>query len=389
MRQFGKACLELENLPADDDALVRMSNKLAQIAKGRKGIPLHDLPVFTHLLGVSCEQLLSAGTCCVPAANYMTNRQFAASHDENDWESYINREDAPFLNIDEFGKNVIEYALEFKNYDLLKYLMEKQYIWFIGPDREKYFTDFAAGTKIKRRTPIDIDKLVSDLRDPDKCGDRLRRQMICLALENKDFSMLDRLKAREIPPMYQRCASLIYPYDLSVFRDEEMISRIVKADDDVIDYFTQEFLIPERISGDRDGTYLFPYIKDVAERLLAQAHPCCEAVLLRCAEHNRKFLQQLESCIQKITEEKIRYYEDEWNSDPLPSPQELRHQSIRSLKFREDDIFLSFYDAKGRTGAVTNLVTIDSTCDSLRLRPLIDDINKSYQTILQIKQQAN
>ena len=44
---------------------------------------------------------------------------------------------------DEYGKTVIDYALEYENYDFLKYLTEKKYIWFVGKDE----IDFQQGNK--------------------------------------------------------------------------------------------------------------------------------------------------------------------------------------------------------------------------------------------------
>lgn len=40
-----------------------MANRLSQMLNGNKGIQIYDLPVFTELLGISCEELLSAGRC--------------------------------------------------------------------------------------------------------------------------------------------------------------------------------------------------------------------------------------------------------------------------------------------------------------------------------------
>lgn len=52
----------------------------------------------------------------------------AFSRNPKEWEAYMNREDNLFLNYDEYGKSVVDYALEFKNYDFIKFLMEMD-IW--------------------------------------------------------------------------------------------------------------------------------------------------------------------------------------------------------------------------------------------------------------------
>lgn len=385
MRQFGKACLELKNEPSDKTAVDKMANKLTQIKKGNKGIQLTDLPAFTHLLGVTCEELLSAGEFVVPSADYMTVRQFAASHDPSEWEVFVQREDKPFLNCDEFGKNAIEYALEFKNYELLKYLMSQGYIWFVDLDPQKYLLNFGAGTSIKRRDLSERDNLTYQLCDLGKDSDRLRRQMIRLALENKDFEMLTKLKAREIPTLYGLSATGVWDAEPDIFWDEEMINQIADADDSVIDYFSQEFTIQERYRSERTNTYIFPYIGSVTERLIEQNHPCAEAVLKRCAEHNRRFLQQLEDTIDKILKSKAAMYEDEWMKDCRPSDEVLYQQSLGEIFFFQKDEIVTSWCSLYKEGGVTNLVYLDCENKNFRLAPLIEDINESYNKVMELE----
>lgn len=382
MRQFGKACLELQGEPTDKTALDKMANRLTQIKEGKKAIQLTDLPVFTHLLGVTCEELLSAGDYIVPAADYMTVRQFAASHDFSAWEVFVQREDKPFLNCDEFGRNAIDYALEFKNYDLLKYLMAQGYIWFVDLDPKKYLMNFGAGTSIKRRDPGSLDTLQYQISDVAKDSDRLRRKMICLALEHKDFKMLTTLKAREIPTLYMMTAPGVNDAGLDTFRDEEMIQRIADAEDDVIDYFSQEFTIQELYGTKRNNTYIFPYIGSVAELLVAHNHPCAEAVLKRCTEHNHKFLQHLEKSINDIMQQKERMYEPEWMQDCRPSEDELYQQSLADIFFYRSGKFFASWGSLSHESDVSNLITIDCESKNFRLAPLIDDINESYNKIM-------
>ena len=58
----------------------------------------------------------------------MTNYEIAFTDDPRVWKKYMEREDKIFLNSDEYGKTVIEYALEFKNYKFMKYLMDEGYM---------------------------------------------------------------------------------------------------------------------------------------------------------------------------------------------------------------------------------------------------------------------
>lgn len=150
----------------DTDTLQRMANRISQICKGNKEIQLKDFPIFTELLGVSCEEILSAGECSAPTMNHLTNYSVAFSRDEKVWEEYVHREDRLILNLDEYGKAVIEYALEYKNFGFLKYLIEKKFIWFADAviDEENYLERvkghyFSFGTSIERRHPSDRDEV--------------------------------------------------------------------------------------------------------------------------------------------------------------------------------------------------------------------------------------
>ena len=58
-RQFCRKYLEAVGVEADNEELRKMGNRLSQILKGTKGVQIYDLPVFTELLGVSCEEILS------------------------------------------------------------------------------------------------------------------------------------------------------------------------------------------------------------------------------------------------------------------------------------------------------------------------------------------
>ena len=109
-----------------EDEVQRRANRLSQIKNGSNSVQLYDLPAFTLLLDISCEELL-------PFENRLTNCFVARTNDEGVWKAYAERPDAPILNLDEYGKNIIEYALEFENYGLLSYLMEQDYIYFVGP----------------------------------------------------------------------------------------------------------------------------------------------------------------------------------------------------------------------------------------------------------------
>ena len=220
VRQFGKACLEEKNIPTDNESLRNMSNRLSQILNGKKGIQLEDLPVLSKLLEMSCEEILSAGKCFAVTSNHLTNYYIATTKDKNEWDEYIKREDNLILNGDEYGKTVIDYALEFKNYAFMKYLVDNRYIWFVGTDNvDLWCYNFGAGTNIERNPMLMRNMSLLDSKMNERY--ELRLKMITLAIELGDTKMLTELRAREIPTLYQVCLYSNQPVEIEKYFDEE------------------------------------------------------------------------------------------------------------------------------------------------------------------------
>ena len=58
---FCRAYIEVSTLQNDEIQFTNLKNRISSILNGNKGIQLYDFPVFTKLLNVSCEEILSAG----------------------------------------------------------------------------------------------------------------------------------------------------------------------------------------------------------------------------------------------------------------------------------------------------------------------------------------
>ena len=136
VRQFCLAYLNLSPHAVSDgpQEIRNLSNRFSQILSGHKSIQTYDLPIISELLDISCEDILSCGEYRVPLKNRRTNYSIAFSTDKKDWQEYLLHEDHIAAYADEFGKTVVDYAIEFKNYKFIKYLIEKDYITFISED---------------------------------------------------------------------------------------------------------------------------------------------------------------------------------------------------------------------------------------------------------------
>lgn len=387
VRQFCIAYLKLAELETSDEAIGKMQNRMSQIIKGNKAIQTYDLPYFCELLGVSCEEILSAGKHYVPISGHITNYEIAFSKDTKVWDKYINREDKLFLNPDEYNKTVIDYALDFKNYDFLKYLMDNKYIWFVDDsehDCHEYVFGFGAGTSIKQREIGCQDSLGSILQY--HCEERrLRQQMIALAMENDDFDMLTSLRAREIPALYKLCTYMNPQINCGDYYNENVIEEILKSSDKVLDYFSDEFPIKDQFG--YEHWFIYPFLSNVLDRLIANKSKYAEVLLRKSIDHNNKVLSRLKNMVEEafeISKNSFNY------SDRYKAPVEtVAASAMDYFRFNADDSFVSYFYSRGRgkdcPRFCANIIYLHAASDDLLLDHLIHELNESYDAVRNIQ----
>ena len=353
-RDFGKACLEEDDIPLTESAINTKSGHISEITRGVTAVQIKDLPAFTKLLDVSCEDILSAGKSRTANENHVTNYQIAVSHDEKLWQS-IKKDSEHFLNPDEYDKTIIDYALEFKNYDFLKYLMNNEYIWFVSKDpKNDSCIGFGAGTSVRRR-PLGSSKILESRLTED---DSLRRKMMVLAIEKGDIKLLDELKARVIPLMYFKLHETEFN-KLSLYYDEDLIEAASRAGEKVLDYFSEVITITPTLEK-APFQCMYPFLGEMIEKLIEHNNPYADTILRRCIAHNKNTFEQ-------VNELKCREYGEGKNA-----------YSMFRLHFYQGSHVIEAYDMKQNDFIVTNLIRIDTDLDS----ELIKELNSYYDKIL-------
>ena len=377
-RQFCKAYLEMIGVEANSEELRKMGNRLSQIIKGTKGIQIYDLPVFTDLLGISCEELLSSGKCIVPTSSHVTNYDVAFSHDTKVWKKHVEREDRLILNCDEYGKTILDYAFEFKNYAFLKYLMDEKLIWFADNSDWDGYT-YGAGTNIKRREMGYIDTAVP-LQI--QYQDYIRMQAIALAIENDDYNMLDTLRVRENPGLHLQ-SSILHNVDLDKYYNDELITAVAHSDEKILDYFSEEFEVED--AQKRKNKFIYPYIGAVINMMLRDKCKGAELLIRRTLAHNKKTYEEL----SRVIDEAYRF-----NCDSLGFEldenmvNQIKAQTLRNIFFTPQCDMVSFFYSTGRKSTkafATNIVNITEKATSPLLKELIEESNEWYCKIVSLK----
>lgn len=371
IRQFCKEYLELSRGNYDEKESDNMATRMSAIINGKKSIQFYDLPIFCELLEVSCEEIITAGQHYEPISGHVTNYEIAFSKDRNKWEKYINRPDKLILNSDEYCKTVIDYALEFKNYDFIKYLMDKNYIWFVDNserDCTQQANGFGAGTSIKKRKIYEVDSLDAELMNPIK-ENRLRQKLIALAIEKEEFHMLDTLRAREIPTLYQACIYMRPPTTSKDYYDDTVIEEIV-THSKVIKYFAEDIDIKIKNQFDNPQMFIYPYIGKVLERLISIKSKKAETeyVIRRITEHNKMVCEKLQSSINATNE--------------IPNFTPVFH-----FDFNDNEGFL-FYMICGSkehfAKFCANVIRTDMKSNDPTINELLNELKESYDSVKNI-----
>ncbi len=368
--------LNLQDDPNDikSDEIRKLANRLSQILKGTKAIQTYDLPVFSELLDISCEEMLTAGAVRRPKLYRKTNYNIAFSQDENDWKEYLELEDCIAAYADEFGKTVVDYALEFKNYKFLRFLMDNGYIQFVSNEETRYGSNFGAKSLIKEK-PFERQTLENEFLE----DSTLRTQLIALALESDDDSVLGELHAREIPVQYTVVPHNCNALKFADFYDENYIDAIVSAKDKVFDYFCQEYYVTSLWAKDYRCKWLFPFFGAMIERAI-MVYPD-RAVLLSdiAITHNRELYDNLRKEVFRVAKEQKQFRSN-------VGFMEIIKDILRDFQINEERNYVSFYVFWCRGNSVSGLViSVNAKSKEKAIQNKINQINELYNKIINIQ----
>lgn len=379
-RKYLKAS-DVEYCSKDEQAVQNMANRLSQILQGKKGIQTYDLPIFSGLLDISCEEILSAGEVVVPRNDRMNNYRIGLSVKKEEWEKYFEDSDFPVSYVDEYGRTILEYALDASNYPLLKYLMEKGYLWFDNRKKGNYYfsNTFGAGTSFKKRAyqPTLEAKLLRE--------DQLRIDLITLAIKNDDLDLLKQLRAREIPAMYGYVYSDQNGYPVAEGDNycRGMINALAECSNEtILGYFLEDIVIEDPIRFNdgvvRYHTFVFPYFSQLLDALIQKKSNFAHKALQKAEEHNAKVEKQLWERVERVKNH--------------PSFSEIwAKECADGIVFEKQGCLVSFragvhaYPALTAEDRIhTNISRVITTTDRAELKEVIQRVNASFGRICQM-----
>lgn len=371
-RDFCKQYLFLEKgeQPSDDE-IQKQANRLSGIKSGKYGLQIQDLGYYTELLEITCEELLSAGKSKPAFPDRYSNYTFAHSTDRGYWERYINNDDKLFLNADEYGKTILDYAFECENYGLIKFLTENNYITIVDNESTKdYVMTFMPPDKAMKYMSRNANKLNDEIINNDK----IRTTVVALAIKKNDKYFLTKLRAREIPALYSVCEygfSTQFDNFESSYNDK-LTNAVANADKEILGYFSEPFSIKSEHS---EGVFIYPFLGRLLDKMISENNKNTVYVLERTLDYNSNVLNELS---EKIAQSYIMYkkYCDD---------KEAFSGAVKYFDMNDNGVFTFMnYDPSDTSNLIkmkSNVIHISKKSKDEKINELIDKINKIYFAI--------
>lgn len=371
-RDFCKQYLLLEKgeQPSDDE-IQKQANRLSGIKSGKYGLQIQDLGYYTELLEITCEELLSAGKSKPAFPDRYSNYTFAHSTDRGYWEKYINNDDKLFLNADEYGKTILDYAFECENYGLIKFLTENNYITIVDNESTKdYVMTFMPPDKAMKYMSRNANKLNDEIINNDK----IRTTVVALAIKKNDKYFLTKLRAREIPALYSVCEygfSTQFDNFESSYNDK-LINAVANADKEILGYFSEPFSIKSEHS---EGVFIYPFLGRLLDKMISENNKNTVYVLERTLDYISNVLNELS---EKIAQSYIMYkkYCDD---------KEAFSGAVKYFDMNDNGVFTFMnYDPSDTSNLIkmkSNVIHISKKSKDEKINELISKINKIYFAI--------
>ncbi|MBQ5990612.1 MAG: hypothetical protein IJL67_14110 [Oscillospiraceae bacterium] len=420
-KEFCQAYLEF--LGNENDDTQGTEDRFCKIVSGNRSIQTNDLLVIAELLGVSCEEILTAGKLRKPSCFRVTNRDIASSKDPKIWKRYMKQK--TFLNKDEYSKTVIDYAFEAKNILFLKYLIESGFIQVITPKKGECYCS---------RETFEIQTVINN-KDYYSWEDsvKLRTRLVLLAIETGNIDVLDLMHAREL--YIFNCQLKNYKYDFRACEQSEAYSEpfaeaIALSDNKaVLDYFSAEYSIrvdessheTEKGEEANDEEYdteqevkftvenliICPFISAIIEKMMDnERYHQAEKYLQSAIEHNQKVYGIITDCLNSevtVRLEQIRQQKEEernWCYSNgisfekygryFQSENEIRRCTYEEmLGHRIGERITVCYDSKKRKFMMYNLTTmiIENPKIPSGFMNLINALNEWHNKIIELKKE--
>ncbi len=199
------------------------------------------------------------------------------------------------------------------------------------------------------------------------------------------------MRARELPTLYVEGHYLSGSLSSGEkYYNKNLVNSIIKADYEIIDYFTDEFEIIDHVKykdkSKRCHTFMFPFISDVVNGLINNNNGFTEIALKKIISHNQNTYDLLISLIDNCITTNLDRYNIEHTEyyEKVIKPQ-MVESLLKRFEYYDDGNIVSFSDTLNTKGIITNIVYVDAESSNPLINHLIGEINNLFDMIVNIK----
>jgi len=204
--------------------------------------------------------------------------------------------------------------------------------------------------------------------------DKLRTDMVALAIERHDSDLLDELKARETPELYLGINYVPNNVGGEKYKNQRLINTVARADSFVLKYFSETFSV--ECKNDVWNHCIFPDVADVVDELIRLKSRQLKDVLLRIEKHNTEALKTVEEITRDEIEASREDFGDIYNYEQLEAVAKYYYflsPNKRALRYSVRKTSKTF---------AAIIIKIDARIDNSELQKIIDSINTTYEKLI-------
>ena len=156
------------------------------------------------------------------------------------------------------------------------------------------------------------------------------------------------------------------------------MEALLHSDNEVLEYFSGEFEITDRVGF--PNRFLFPFMGELIERLLQNKNSFAEYMLKDAIRHNQYVYDQLASLLADAVQTRTRLYYDMINA---AVKNDLTKGILKDLYFYNDGDLVSYFALFPGTkkGLRSNIVRVNAKSTAPMISRRILELNELYEAI--------
>lgn len=178
--------------------------------------------------------------------------------------------------------------------------------------------------------------------------------------------------------------------DLIRQRNEDLICKIAESEDDIIEYYSDEYEVKDRHN--HTNRFIYPYLSEVIEIMIENGNKNVERVLEKSIIHNEYVFNCLLENLNTYTQMLITKADEEYGDGITPELKKInrvnaRREALIYFKYNPDAKIVSYYYGIKRNvieGMVSNIISIEKIPEKEPIKELVEKLNDLANKIIEL-----